>query len=116
MSYVIKFVHVCLETLILSVLLLDVLAFDMSAALVNVVAALCLAAALSMPCEMAKELTAIGVILDSLNALAYSTFFAYRRKTHRESVDDVVGWVLVAFFLHASYIWAFIGELRVCHR
>lgn len=103
MSFVIKFVHVLLETWNLSFLAsyLGLHRVTLSLVLVSVFA---LASALSMPCTTNKKWTSIGVVLDTANVVVYAAWFAAKRALRRPEVV----FYLTAFFLHASYIWAFL--------
>jgi len=97
-SYVFKFIHVTFELLHLSYCLL-IWNFVTFANFISVLAFIAVFSSLSMPCEVSSEFTELGAVLDTANLVVIILIAKYNATNRR---------IILAFFLHATYIWAFL--------
>ena len=104
LSYAFKFVHVSLELANLIVVFL-VWHWTWHATATAIVAWVSLLASLTMPCDVAYQLTGVGAVLDTLNFVLCATVLFGGRV-----VDNAAALRLVtlSFLFHATYIWTFL--------
>ena len=97
-SYVMKFVHVAFELGHL-VLFFHNWGWTSHSMMTVILAILAFASTLGMPCEMLYDLTGLGAVLDTFNFVV-CLLVPNKTKAFR--------FTTLAFFWHASYIWAFL--------
>ena len=99
-SFAFKFVHVAFELLNL-VLFFLMWGWTGHALATTLLALFGIFASFSLSCEVLYHLTSIGAVLDSLN------FFICAYQLNRYD-HTPLRYVTLAFFFHATYIWAFL--------
>lgn len=97
-SYVFKFIHVTLELLHLSYCLL-IWRFVTFANFITIFSLVALFSSVSMPCRISYEFTELGAVLDTANLIVVLLIAKY---------DVVNRRIILAFLLHATYIWTFL--------
>jgi hypothetical protein len=102
-SYAMKFAHVLFELMHLIQKFMN-WGWSAHALLVSMLAVFAFLSSLNMPCAVSHSLTSLGALLDTVNFLVCALV---PRKTF-------AFWLLtLAFFFHATYIWAFLVMANV---
>ena len=106
-SFAFKFSHVFFE-LVNLLLFLSSWGWTSHALATLVLAFVGLYSALAMPCEVVYPLTSIGAVLDTANFLVVLFAYLRLRCATPPRRSDALFLVVLAFALHATYIWSFL--------